>query len=189
MVGPEAGVYQADVAHLHVVAVADIYQTRAQGFEIGAFGVDLAAEPELIPEAPAVAVDGAGAGDGEAVYAVGIDEGCEVVDCLSFEARLDYFIMSDGVAAFEASALGDVEVCAGFEEERAAQIYALGNGDYAAPVFGCEVDDFLYGLGLDKGGVTLDNAVVGDNVALAEVVGVDRSGVAEPLVDRSAVGP
>ena len=188
VVGPEAAVDEAHVLHGDVLRVGDVYQPGAQRLEVGALREHLAAQPELVVEAASVAVDGAAAGDGEAVHAVGVDERGEVVERLALQAGLHDLVVGDGVAALEARPLHEVQVGAGAEEERAGEERASRHHHHA-PALGCGgVDDALYGLGLEHGGVVL-HAVVGYYVLAAQGAHVHLGGVGEPCVHGRAVGP
>lgn len=112
VVCPKRAVDKAHILYGDVLAVGEIDQTRAQGFEVRTLLVELAANPEFLPIAVAVAVDCSRSGDCEAVNAVGIHEGREILQCLSLHASLTHLEVGDAVAALQASALLDIKVCA-----------------------------------------------------------------------------
>ena len=57
------------------------------------------------------------------------------------------------IATFEASVFGYIEVCAGLEEKRSAEINTLGNCNYTSAVSGSKIYNFLDCLGLNQGRV------------------------------------
>lgn len=99
--GPEGGVDEVDAADLYVVAVGDEEQARTHLFQVGAFGVILPTQPEGAPVAVSVAVEGAFAGDGEAIYLVGIDQCGKILQVLSLHAGVDEGKVADVVAALQ----------------------------------------------------------------------------------------
>ena len=155
--------------HGDILGVGYIEHTGTQGLEVGALAVDLAAQPELVIELVPVAVNHTLAGNGESVDTLGIDKSCEIVDGLTLKTGLDDLVVRDGVAALELAPLGDVQVGAGLEEERAAQECPFGNDDDASAVCSSLVDDTLQGLGLDDGAVAGLYAVFGHHILLAEL--------------------
>lgn len=97
MVGPHGVVHQMNILHGHVSRIADIHQSWPLGILVGALRIPFPSDPELLPVSVAVAVDGACAGDGEAVGMVGVDKGREVLAGLSFEAGFENGIVGDAV--------------------------------------------------------------------------------------------
>ena len=186
VVRPERTVDQLDVLHVHVAAVRQVHQARAQGLEVGAVFVEAAPYPELLPEAQAVAVDGARAGDGEAVKAVGVYQRGKVVERLPLHAGLHYRIVLYGVDALQHGALLKQQVGALAEEERSAQERAPRHRHHAAAPLCGKVYHALYGLGLQQRGVGLD-AVVGKHVLGAEPVDAYARRVVKPLWDGLSV--
>ena len=67
VVSPKGAVYQPNVLHLHVAAVGQIDEPRAQSLEVGAILVEPAPYPKLLPKAQTVAVYRAVARYGETV--------------------------------------------------------------------------------------------------------------------------
>ena len=188
VVGPEGRVDQPHVLDGHVLRVADIGQAGPLGILVGALAVPLTANPELLPVGLAAAVDGAPAGDSEAVEAVGIDQRHEVLAGLALDAGLADLEVVHALRPLQHAALLNVEMGALLEEEAARIEGTLGHHDDAAALLGCTVDDGLDGLRLDVGR-TLAHAVVGQHILLAQGLHVDLRRVGEPLGHRLAVGP
>ena len=86
MIGPKGTVDEAHILYGDVVRVGDIDEAWALLVLVGALWIPLAPYPELLPIVMSVAIDGALAGNGEAVEGVGIYEGCEILACLSLDA-------------------------------------------------------------------------------------------------------
>ena len=120
VVGPETAVDEVHVLHLHVIAVGDIDQPGAQCLQVGAFRVEASANPELLPEAEAIAVDGAGAADGEVIYAVGVYQSGKVVARLTLDAGLDKRIVLDSINALQLAASFNVQMRPFLEKQSSA---------------------------------------------------------------------
>ena len=99
--GPERGVLQDGVGEDHVGAVRNVQQARALLVLVGAGRIPLAAQAESLPIRAAVAVDGTGAREGEAVQVVHIDQGGEILADLALDAGLDDGKIADELTALE----------------------------------------------------------------------------------------
>ena len=76
----------------------------------------------------------------------------------------------------------------GTEEEGATEESAFRNDDDASSILWGEVDDSLYGAGLQQCTVIL-NSVIGDDIPFAQGVCIHLLGLQEPRVHLRAVGP
>ena len=117
VVSPERAVHDAHVLHRYVARVGYVDQPWTLCVLVGAFAVPLAPYPELLPVVVAVAVDGAVAGDGKAVDMVGVDQCRKVVAGLALNTCLDNLEVGYPVGAFQFSALCDMQVRTGLEEQ------------------------------------------------------------------------
>ena len=110
VIGPERTIGKVDVLHGDVARTRDVNQSGALLILVGALGIPLAAQPKLAPIVVAVAVDGAGTGDDEAVEAVGVDEGGVVGACLTLDACGAKVEVGYAVGAFQPASLLHLQV-------------------------------------------------------------------------------
>ena len=178
--GPERRILKGRVSHYDIFAVGDVHETRTLLVLVGAFGIPLAAQAESPPVGAAVAVDGAGAAQGESVETVDIDQRGEVFAYLALDAGVDYREIIDRVAAEQDRTSRKVQVGALPEEESAALVYSFRDHYDSASVGRGLVDDALDEFGLDQVRVA-DRAVVGNLVDLSELFGSGNGGIKEPL--------
>ena len=98
---------------------------------------------------------------------VGIDDGGEILAGLSLDTRLHYGKVTDVVAALEFSALQQMKMGVGSEEQGASQESASGDDHHSAAIVGTLVDDCLQLLGLN-GVAVVRYTVVGDYIFRTE---------------------
>ena len=188
VVGPEGGVDEPHVLNGDVRRVADVSQAWPLGVFVGALWVPLATNPELLPVRLAAAIDGATTSNSEAVDAVGIDQGSEVLARLSLDARFADLEVVDTLRTFQHAAFLNIEIRALTEEEASGEERAPWN-DNDAPTLLCgTVDDGLNLACLDVGGA-LAHTIVGEHVLASEVGQLHLCSVSEPGGHRLAVGP
>ena len=188
VVGPEGRVDEPHVLYGHVLRVRDIRQPGALGILVGALGVPLAPNPELLPVVLSVAVDGSLAADGESVHAIGIDERHKVFAGLPLDARLANLEVVNAVATLQHAALFHAQVSAGLEEEAPAIERALWHHDDSPTLVGGTVDDGLYLARLYVGGA-LAHAIAGEHILPAQAGHIHLRRVGKPSVHHLAVGP
>ncbi len=186
MGGPERTVLQTYVLYLNVLAVRYIYKSGALLVLVGAGPVPAAAQPERLMIAQSVSVDCTLAADGESVQSVGVDEGSEICAGLALDSCLAERVVTDEVASHQSRTLFQIEVSALFEPESARLESSGGNDYHSATVGGRLVDE-----GLDFRCMKIpvgEDAVVCENVFLAEIVHVYGAVFTEPSGYRCSIG-
>src|SRR6059058_3944160 len=126
---PELRILEGDAFDHDAVRALDQRQARARDADIAEVALvrgRVAQLPEQVPDRPAGAIEGALAGDVQAIAAARIDEGrIEALLEMAFDAgALDREVLHVG-RALEDRTLVEMQVHAGLEEQRPADEHAL----------------------------------------------------------------
>ena len=104
---------------------------------------------------------------GEAIKSIGVNQGREILACLSLNTSHEDGEVGDVFASLQLSVLLDIEMCSLTEEECTAHECALRNDNHSPAFIGSTVDNSLNGLGLHNGAVFL-HSVVSNDISLAK---------------------
>lgn len=188
VVGPEGRVDEVYVLNGDILRVGDVCEPWSLCVLVGALRVPLPSDPELLPVGQSVAVDGAFAGDGEAVEAVGIDESYEIGACLSLDASGGDGKVADAFGSQQCGALAEVQVSTLSEKQCSGLEPAWGHDNEASAVLCASVYHGLYLLCLHGLG-SWNDAVVGEHILSSELTDVYLRRVLKPSLHGRPVWP
>ena len=188
VVGPEWRIDEVHILNGHILTVGDVGQTGTLGILVGTLRIPLSANPKLLPEMQAVAINSSFTADGEAIQSVSIDKGREVLLRLTLNTCLKDRIVHDTVRALQRGTLSNMQVRTLLEEQGTGHERALWNDDHAPTLTGCTVDDCLNLLRLQLA-ATYQNTIVGDDILTTQCGDIHFLGILEPRIHGATVGP
>ena len=124
--------------------------------------------------------------DGESIHAIGIDQGAVIEAGLALDASGVESIVADEVATLQHCTFTQMKVCARSKVESACQINSGRHDDDTSTSLGCRIDECLNLMGMES--AVGKDAVVGEQILLAEILQLDRLDLMEPFGDLLSVG-
>ena len=188
VIRPEGTIDQMNILYRHILTMGDIHQSWTQSLQVSTFTVELAPNPEFLPETQSIAIDCPCARNRKTIDSIGIDKSCKIVECLSFHTSFNQGIMLDGIDTFQHTTLGDMQVSTLLKEQRTRKECSTGYHYHASTQLCRLVDHGLYFRCLQEGGIVF-HSVVGNHILSAQCIHIYLGSILEPRGDGRSIRP